>query len=426
MFLVQNVQAQFDKGTIWSKDGYSYYKIVDGGITVFDINNTNKKKVLVSKEALTTAREKPINIRRFTVDNDGKKILISTNTKKVWRYDTRGDYWLYDVTAKTLRQLGANLPASSLMFAKLSPDGTNVAYVSQRNIYMEDLASGDIKALTTDGTSTLINGTFDWAYEEEFQLRDGFKWSPDGKSIAYWQIDASKIKKYLMYNTIDSGAYSFTVPVEYPTAGEDPSACKIGVVNIAGGTTKWMQIPGDNVQHYITLMHWTNNPSQLIVQQLNRAQNQSRLITADAKTGTAKIIYTETDAAWVDHKQNTTGLRWINNGKEFIWSSEQDGWRHLYRINLEGKQQLITTDNFDVISVLLIDEPAGYIYFTASPDNATQRYLYKVKLTGGRAERVTPAAQPGTHEYVISPNGKMAMHRFLNTNTKPQKEYISL
>jgi dipeptidyl-peptidase-4 len=128
---------------------------------------------------LTPKGGKPIGIKRFTIADDGKKVLINTNTQKVWRYDTRGDYWVFDTGTQKLWQLGKNLPESSLMFAKLSPDGSKAAYVSGHNIYVEDLAGGTVKQLTTDGSTHLINGTFDWAYEEEFGCRDGFRWSPD-------------------------------------------------------------------------------------------------------------------------------------------------------------------------------------------------------------------------------------------------------
>src|SRR6201999_719604 len=167
---------------------------------------------------------------------------------RVWRYNTKGDYWVYDLTAKTLKQIGKDRPESSLMFAKLSPDGTKAAYVSEHNIFTEDLASGAVKQLTTDGTKKLINGTFDWAYEEEFGCRDGFRWAPDGHAIAFWQIDASKIKNYLMLNTTHS-IYPYTVPVESPVAGEDPSSCKLGVVDVSSGQITWLNIPGDPVQH---------------------------------------------------------------------------------------------------------------------------------------------------------------------------------
>ena len=296
------------------------------------------------------------------------------------------------MAAKTLKQIGKERPASSLLFAKLSPDGTKAAYVSEHNIYVEDLSGGAVKQLTFDGTKKLINGTFDWAYEEEFDDRDGFRWSPDSRALAYWQIDASKIKNYFMLNTTDS-IYPFVVPVEYPVAGEDPSSCKIGVVDVSTAKTTWMDVPGDNVQHYIPRMEWTQNPNQIILQQLNRAQNESKIFVCNVSNGTAALVHDEETKSWIDagDGRDPIGWNWINKGKDFIWLSEKDGWRHIYRISTEGKETLITKGAYDVIDLSVIDEAGGYIYFIASPDNATQRYLYRVKIKGGEAERLTPA-----------------------------------
>lgn len=422
----QPVSAQFP-GTQWTKDGYHYYENDNGSIVSIDARDPSKKTILLSKAKFALKNNDTLKIKRFTVSDDGQKVLISNNTKKVWRYDTRGDYWLYDLRTGSLKQLGKTRPASSLMFAKLSPDGTKVAYVSEHNIYVEDLTSGRIKALTTDGSSRLINGTFDWAYEEEFDCRDGFRWSPDSRSVAFWQIDARKIRNYLMLNTTDS-AYSFNVPVEYPVAGSDPSSCKIGVVDIATAKIKWMQVPGDAIQHYIPRMEWATNGNELILQQLNRPQNESRIIVCNTSNATAHVVFTETDKAWVEVKEAPIGWDWIEKGKAFIWASEQDGWKHLYRINREGQEKLLTKGNYDVISVSLIDEANGYIYFIASPDNATQRYLYRVNLNGSSAvpDRITPMDQPGTHGYELSPNGKLAIHDFSNTYTRPVQEVINV
>jgi dipeptidyl-peptidase-4 len=431
MLMLSQLAVKAQRGrTHWAADGYQYYRQQDVGIVELDTRDATKKTVLVSTEMLTPAGKSPLKVANFFLSNDGQKVLIFTNTQRVWRYNTRGDYWVYDIAAKTLKQLGTARPASSLMFAKLSPDGTKAAYVSEHNIYTEDLATGAVKQLTTDGTKTLINGTFDWAYEEEFDCRDGFRWSPDSRSIAYWQIDAAKTKKYLMLNTTDS-IYPYVVPVEYPVAGEDPSSCKIAVVDVVTGKTTWMNIPGDAIQHYIPRMEWTTNSNEIILEQLNRAQTESKILTANVSNGTARVIHTESDKAWIDGKSrwnggDPVGWEWINKGKDFLWVSEKDGWRHISKIDKDGKETLITKGNYDVESLDLIDEASGYVYFMASPDNATQRYLYRIKLNGGTAERVTPADEPGTHSYEISPNGKIGLHNFSNIYTPYQSEVISL
>jgi dipeptidyl-peptidase-4 len=429
IFSQLTVKAQRTK-THWATDGYQYYRAQNNEIVELDTRDASKKNVLITAAMLTPAGQKPLAVSNFFISSDGQKVLIFTNTKRVWRYNTRGDYWVYDLTAKTLKQIGKDRPESSLMFAKLSPDGTKAAYVSEHNIFTEDLASGAVKQLTFDGTKKLINGTFDWAYEEEFDCRDGFRWSPDSHAIAYWQIDATKIKNYLMLNTTDS-IYPYTVPVEYPVAGEDPSSCKVGVVDVSTGKTTWINAPGDAVQHYIPRMEWTNNSNQIILEQLNRAQNESRIFVCNVSNGTAALIHEEHDKAWIDGKArwnggDPVGWDWINKGNDFIWVSEKDGWRHLYKIDRDGKEALITKGNYDVISLSLVDEASGYIYFTASPDNATQKYLYKIKLKGGKAERVTPADEQGTNGYEISPNGKIALHNFSNSYTPGQSEVISL
>ena len=416
----------------WSKNGLSFYQLQNTEITRTTLPGL-EEKVFVSKSSLQV-NGVSMQVNDFTVSEDGKTVLLFINAKKVWRYKTKGDYWLYNVTSGKLKQVGTSRPASTLMFAKISPDGTKVAYVSEYNIYVEDLISSATITLTKGGNRKLIHGTFDWAYEEEFFCRDGFRWSPDSRNIAYWQIDARKVKDYLMINETDS-IYPVIHPVEYPVAGEAPSPFKIGVVSVKGGPTKWMSIPTDPLlQSYVPRMEWAANSSQLIVQHLNRKQNASDLLLCNIANGSPKKIYGETDEAWIDilalwdEDYANGGWDWINNGKEFLWASEKDGWRHLYRISRDGKnERLVTRGAYDVMDICSIDEVNGFVYFMASPINATQKYLYRISLDGnGTAERLSPSNQPGTHKYDVSPAGNFAYHSFSNYYTPGTSGWVSL
>jgi dipeptidyl-peptidase-4 len=421
-------------GVTWAVDGNSYFRLEAGEIVKYTLP-ANSKSVFIKKDNLKTAgMEKPLAVRSFKLSADNKKVLIYTNTKKVWRLDTRGDYWYYDLGTNKIKQLGKGRPASSLMFAKFSPDGKKVAYVSEYNIYVEDLESGAIKALTKNGNRKLINGTFDWVYEEEFSCRDGFRWSPDSRQIAFWQIDAMGTKDYLMVNNTDS-IYPQAVPVEYPVAGEPPSKYKIGVIDILSGKTNWMKIPDDTVwRTYVPRMEWAANNNELIIEHLNRKQNESTVMLCNVRTGMSRSIHKEKDEAWIDILPTwdtdyaNGGWDWLNNGQEFLWASEKDGWRHLYRISRDGKKEkLITNGKYDVMEIAALDEPGGYIYFHASPENATQKYLCRTKLDGsGQLEMVSPTHQKGTHTYRLSPNARFAQHNFSNYYTKPVSEWITL
>lgn len=422
----------FSQPIKWAADGNSYYAADEGSIVKYSLPSLDKS-VLVAKDDLKpVGAEKPLALDNFTFSPDGTKLLIYTNSKRVWRAKTKGDYWLYDTSSKSLRQLGKGRPASSLMFAKLSPDGTKAAYVSEHNVYVEDVQSNSIKKLTDDmGTKKLINGTFDWVYEEEFFCRDGFRWAPDSKSIAYWQIDANKIRDFYMVDNTDS-IYSQIVPVEYPKVGDPPSPARIGVVDIASAKTTWMNVPGDPQQHYIVRMEWAPDGKEVILQQLNRKQNESKLMLCDPKSGEAKTIYQESDDAWVstinEWSNNSTGWDWVDGGKSFVWVSEKDGWRHLFLVSRDGKKETLLTDGrYDAISLDLVDEKNGMVYFSASPNNATQKFLFRAPLNGkGKFEQVSPLTMPGTHNYQVSPNGKYARWNFSNYYTQPMKTWVSL
>ncbi len=391
---------------------------------------TGSQEIMVSASLLVPdGSDRPIPVQGYSWSEDGRKMLIFTNSQRVWRFNTRGDYWVLDLETERLRQLGQGMTESSMMYAKFSPDGSRVGYVSDNNLYVEDIATGEITQLTSDGSDTILNGRFDWVYEEEFFLgsragADGWRWSPDGSKIAYWQLDASGIGVHLMINNTDS-LYPFTIPVQYPKAGTANSACRMGVVSAEGGPTIWMQFDGDPRNNYIARMEWAGGSDDVVMQYLNRLQNTLEIVLGDATTGSVRTVHTEQDDAWVDAVDD---LFWLDDGARFTWVSEQDGWRRLYVMNRDGSDMRpITPPDADMVSLLVLDEESGWVYYMASPDDPVRLYLYRSPLDGSmRAERISPANQTGTHAYNMSPDAKWALQTFSTYDTPPVYSMIEL
>jgi dipeptidyl-peptidase-4 len=381
---------------------------------------TGETEILVSANEITPGLESPaIRIESYSFSKSLGKVLIYTNSKRVWRRRTRGDYWVLDRASGELRKLGERLPASSLMFAKFSPTGDQVAYVYNRDIYVEDLRRPHVLRLTTAESPFVINGTSDWVYEEELGLRDGFRWSPDGHSIAFWQIDTEGVRTFLLVNNT-VGLYPAIHEFAYPKVGQRNPICRVGVVNVANQQIRWMKVDGDPRNHYIARMQWLDN-RQLAVQQLNRLQNTNRLLLADTRDGSVAECFVDQDPAWVEPCDE---LVWIDNREAFTWTSERDGWRHVYLSNRDGSSRCATRGEFDVIRLLHVDESGHWLYFIASPDDATCRYLFRQSFDGSGLQRLTPSEQTGWHTYSVSPNGKWSIHTWSSTESVPRTELI--
>lgn len=393
-------------------------------IILYDIISASKKILVSAKQLIPNGLVNPLSIYNYTWSNDNKNLLIYTNTKKVWRQNTKGDYWVLNIASGMLSQIGKTLPSASLMFAKFSPNGKEIAYVSNLNIYKENLATHAITQISFDGGGDIINGTFDWVYEEELDDRDGFRWSSDSKEIAYWQSNTKGVGTFYLINNVDSN-YSKPIPLPYPKVGTANSAVKLGVVSANGGKTRWLNLPGDPRNNYIARMDYVPGKNELIIQQLNRLQNTNRVWIANTNSLALTNIYTDTDEAFLNIHDN---IVWLENSNAFTWTSEKDGWLHLYKISKDGKTvSLITKGNFDVVNINYIDTANGYVYYIASPENYLQRYLYRSKLDGtGNAERVTPANLAGQNSYQLSGDAKYAIHVFENAQTPKRYSLISL
>lgn len=426
-----NTYSQKGFGPVrWMKDNENYSTLEPntqtGGkdIVRYEAKSGKKSIVISASLLIPEGQTKPLTIADYVWSDDNRKLLVFTNTRKVWRYHTRGDYWILDLDTRQLRQLGNTLPEATLMFTKFSPDASKVAYVSGNNIYMEDLQQDTITQLTTDGDDTIINGTFDWVYEEELSCRDGFRWSPDGENIAYWRSDTKAVGTFYMINNIDS-IYSQPIPLPYPKVGTELSAVKVGVISATGGQTRWFDIPGDPQNNYLARMDFIPKSNEVMVQQLNRKQNINKIWIGDIHSMELANILTERDEAFLDVHDD---IRWLEEEQYFTWSSERSGWLHLYKVSRDGKEILpVTNGNFDVVTIDCIDAEGGYVYYIASPDDYTARYLYRSRLDGkGKAERMTPPDNSGQNSYQVSADAKWAIHTFQNTTTPPIYSLVNL
>ena len=417
-------------GVKWLEAGQGYVRLEKSKATkeARDIVRvdpaTGKREILVAAKALIPeGKKKPLAVSGYTFTKDLAKVLIYTNTRRVWRVHSRGDYWVLDRASGKLHQLGGKeAPEATLMFAKFSPaDSNRVAYVRDKNVYVEDLATGRIEVLTKRSRDTVINGTFDWVYEEELGLRDGFRWSPDGKRIAYWQMDEEGVKEMHMINNVP-GNYPQVVTFRYPKVGETNARARVGVVSADGGETTWVRVEGDPRNHYIARMDWADNSKELLLQRLNRLQNRNAVMIADAATGKARTVYTDRDEAWIEVRFGFTD--WVED--QFTYVSERAGWRQLYLVSRAGEAKKLTRGNFDIIRMLKLDAANGIAYFTASPKNATERYLYRINLDGPGLKRLSPAKQRGSHSYSISSDAKWAVHTFSSIHSPPVTQLIKL
>lgn len=417
---------------------------------------TNTTETYVSSELLIPpGHDAPLLVDDYALSPDKSRLLIFTNSQKVWRKKTRGDYWVLDITARDLRQLGGwNAKPSSLMFATFSPCGNKVAYVSENNLYVQDVHTFKITALTNDGSLTIINGTFDWVYEEEFRLRKGFRWSPDSKSIAFWQMDQSGVRVVNLINNTDH-LYPQLVPIPYPKAGEQNPACRIGVVAVnkegsndvsMNGVSMpppitWIKVPGDPRNQYIASLDWIPRTKELVLQRLNRLQNTINVIIAEPSNGLIRSAFCDRDDAWIDlqsaawYGEESSGLRFIHQGRKFLWLSERNGWRQLFLVDTSGTCVPLTPATYDVTEIAGVDEEGGWTYYIASPDDPLRRYLYRTTINVAEGldpspiapqERITPPNLPGTHSYRVSHDGKYAIHVYSTFSTPETTSIISL
>lgn len=382
----------------WMPDGRSFAVVErgEGGTTdLYRVDaETGRRTLLIrGSELVPPGASQPIVIEDFEFSPDGSKLLIFTETQRVWRLNTKGTYYVFDFRGRRL------IPVSTRpgyqMFAKFSPDGRRVGFVRDNNLFLTDLESGVERQLTRDGSEHVINGTTDWVYEEELDLRDAWRFSPDGRRIAFWRFDQSPIPPFYLLDELS--LYPRLVPVRYPKAGTANSLVRLGVIELETGETRWID-SGPDRDSYLARMDFAGSPDSIWFVRLNRHQNLLELVLADVNTGASRVVFTDRDSAWVEVHEPI----WIDDYRRFFFLSERDGYAQLFLFNRDGSLiRKVTSGPWDVLEVHGVHQTSGTVYFTAAAEGPLYRPLYRIGLDGSGFRRLSTAE--GTHSVSFDP-----------------------
>lgn len=396
----------------WSPDGssFTYTKRDDpdeakAGDTIYRHDVKRGTETVVLDVSTLEYDGKPVEMGGYQIARDQKRILVTGKRKQIWRRSFSAPHYLYDVAENALRALEDNNP--ELQNATLSPDGKRVAYVLNHNLFVAPVTTGIPHPLTADGSDDILNGQFDWVYEEEFGRADAYRWSPDSKKIAFWRTDQSRVKTFVLLDELSP--YSVPIRIPYPKVGEQNARVTIGVVDVKTGETTWMDF-GDNEDIYVPRIDWADSSETLAIQRLNRKQNRLELLIGDVATGQAAVVVTDTNSAWVDVTDNVIFLA---DGQQFVWTSEKSGFRHIYLTNREsGETKQVTRGDWEVSSIIGADDERRWVYFHGKKDSPLKQHIYRVKLSGRRLQKIS--REPGWHTGKFSTDFGYFIHFYSN------------
>ena len=381
----------------WTNDGkgFIYRKMsklrLNPDFIYYDLFN-NKQNVFINKNDINANDHDSFNNRNVIWSPD-EKYLLFTDRLPARDFKSGGDFYLYNINKKKLHSF--NNLNSSKMLAQFSPDSKLIGYVKQNNIFIADIESRKEKQLTFDGKDHLLNGHFDWVYEEEFDVIEGWVWSPDGKYIAFWQIDESKVPEFEipLYNSL----YPKSISQKYPKAGQKNSSVKIGIVNVETTKITWFKFDDDDI--YIPRIRWLADSNHLAIIKLNRLQNHLEIYLGNITDDHLNKIYSEKNDYWIEI---TDDFQFLKNSKKFVWTSEKSGYRHIYLNNFETSENFqVTSGDWQVRKIAGVDEQNKIIYFTATKKSVIENHLYRINFDGTNLIKLSD--KNGWHEIEYFP-----------------------
>ena len=371
--------AQYVPGFNFLKDGQQYSKQNGTLIQAFDLTTGQSTNTLLDASTITKAGF-PGYFNNYTFSEDERKILLETNRESIYRRSSKANFFVYDQKDNSIEPL---FDQGKQMYATFNPAGDKVAFVYDNNLYLKNLNDGQTTQITSDGQmNAIINGALDWVYEEEFGFAQGFAWSPDGNSIAFYRFDESQVKEFTL-TLYHNDLYPEYNTFKYPKVGETNSTVSVHIYNVNTGKTLAAEL-GSETDQYIPRIKWTQDPNQLCVYRLNRHQNHIDLLLVDAQTGNSKILLTEKNKYYIEEGV-FDNLTFLEDQKHFVWSSEKNGWHHLYLYDLSGKEvKQLTSGEWDITNVYGVDQANQQIYFQAAKNSPLDREIYSVATDGSK------------------------------------------
>ncbi|MEQ9426139.1 MAG: S9 family peptidase [Cyclobacteriaceae bacterium] len=419
-FTIEDIyQGRFRQETVdairWMKDGSFYTALEDNKIIKYDIKSGSAIVTLVDGDGISPKLE--IDDYRFS--SDESKLLIMTDRMSIYRRSFTAEYYIYDLESKAIQPLSENGEQS---YATFAPDGSKVAFVRNNNLFYTDLDANNEVAITASGKfNELIHGSSDWVYEEEFSITKTFFWAPDSKKIGYISFDESAVKEYNLQLWSEGDLYPVDYRFKYPKAGEMNSEVTVNIFNIENGEKIGIDI-GDEKDIYIPRMQWTKDANVLSIIRMNRLQNQLEILHADAASGKSEVIYTDKSETYLDIDQ-VDDLTYLNDGKHFITSSEQSGFKHLYTYNWTSKElKQITNGDWGVTDFLGIEENKNLsksrLYYLSTEASPLDRTFYQISLSGKNKTALSPIN--GTSDVDLSSDFKYFILNYENATTPLQ------